>query len=341
MRILTAEIRKTLTLRFFLILLIAIAANFLLFRHSLQGTYRMYEQEWYLTAQQEVLKMEDSARLPALQERYRMLDACQDWERYDSMAQQGYADPADITAEMLEFQEVYESGAYLRYTDNLYSERSLVRDLLNDVQRVADHTATLEAVIKEAKMKTSVAIFAKPGTFSYRSQLATIEKFESLLYIHPTYDISDGVLNAQNSAVTDLIALLMILFLCTEMVVTEHKNGMLPILRATRKGRLPLILSKAAVTFVLAFFIAGALWLVNLAYCAGVYGLGDLSRPVQSLSGFTASSLELSVGQYLMFRFVSKWLLYGIVGLLCLVMGLVWQGAMPTWRTVGGFLGVE
>ena len=144
MRILTAEIRKTLTLRFFLILLIAIAANFLLFRHSLQGTYRMYDQEWYLTAQQEVLEMEASARLPALQERYRMLDACQAWERYDSMAQQGYADPADITAEMLEFQEVYESGAYLRYTDNLYSERSLVRDLLSDVQRVADHTATLE-----------------------------------------------------------------------------------------------------------------------------------------------------------------------------------------------------
>lgn len=341
MRILTAEIRKTLTLRFFLILLIAIAANFLLFRHSLQGTYRMYEQEWYLTAQQEVLKMEDSARLPALQERYRMLDACQAWERYDQLAQQGYADPADITAEMLEFQEVYESGEYLRYTDNLYSERSLVRDLLSDVQRVADHTATLEAVIQEAKMKTSVAIFAKPGTFSYRSQLATIEKFESLLYIHPTYDISDGVLNAQNSAVTDLIALLMILFLCTEMVVTEHKNGMLPILRAARKGRLPLILSKAAVTFVLAFFIAAALWLVNLGYCAGIYGLGDLSRPVQSLNGFTASTLEMSVGQYLVFRFVSKWLLYGIVGLLCLVMGLVWQGAMPTWLTVGGFLGVE
>lgn len=36
MRILTAEIRKTLTLRFFLILLVAIAANFLLFRHSLR-----------------------------------------------------------------------------------------------------------------------------------------------------------------------------------------------------------------------------------------------------------------------------------------------------------------
>ena len=341
MRILTAEIRKTLTLRFFLILLVAIAANFLLFRHSLRGGYMMYEQDQYLNAMAEVLEMEDDARQTALQERFDMLEACRDWENYDYKAQEGYADPEDITEEMLRYQEIYESGEYLRYTDNLYSERSLVRALLQDVQRIEDHTATLEAVIQEAKMKTSVAIFAKPGTFSYRSQLATIEKFESLLYIQPTFDISDGVLKAQQSAVTDLIALLMILFLCTELVVTEHKNGMLPILRATRKGRLPLILSKATVTFVLAFFIAAALWLVNLGYCAYAYGLGDLSRPVQSLDGFTASTLEMSVGQYLVFRFIAKWLLYGIVGLLCLVMGLVWQGAMPTWLTVGGFLGVE
>ena len=341
MRILISELRKTLTLRFFLILLIAIGANFLLFRHSLQGSYMMYDQAQYLAAVEDVLELEDDARLPALQERYDMLEVCRDWENYDSMAQQGYADPEDITQEMLAYQEIYESGEYLRYTDNLYAERYLVKALLSDVQRVEDHTATLEAVIREAKLKTSVAIFAKPGTFSHRSQLATIEKFESLLYIQPTFDISDGVLKAQSSTVTDLIALLMILFLSTEMVVTEHKNGMLPILRATRKGRLPLIASKAAVTFVLAVFIAAALWLVNLGYCAVCYGLGDLSRPVQSLTGFTASTLELSVGQYLALWFLMKWLLYGVVGILCLVMGLVWQGAMPTWLTVGGFLGVE
>ena len=341
MRILISELRKTLTLRFFLILLIAIGANFLLFRHSLQGSYMMYDQAQYLAAVEDVLELEDDARLPALQERYEILDVCRDWENYDAMAQQGYADPEDITQEMLAYQEIYESGEYLRYTDNLYAERYLVKALLSDVQRVEDHTATLEAVIREAKLKTSVAIFAKPGTFSHRSQLATIEKFESLLYIQPTFDISDGVLKAQNSTVTDLIALLMILFLSTEMVVTEHKNGMLPILRATRKGRLPLIASKAAVTFVLAVFIAAALWLVNLGYCAVCYGLGDLSRPVQSLTGFTASTLELSVGQYLALWFLMKWLLYGVVGILCLVMGLVWQGAMPTWLTVGGFLGVE
>ena len=156
MRILTAEIRKTLTLRFFLILLVAIAANFLLFRHSLRGGYMMYEQDQYLNAMAEVLEMEDDARQTALQERFDMLEACRDWENYDYKAQEGYADPEDITEEMLRYQEIYESGEYLRYTDNLYSERSLVRALLQDVQRIEDHTATLEAVIQEAKMKTYI-----------------------------------------------------------------------------------------------------------------------------------------------------------------------------------------
>ena len=49
MRILTAELRKTFTLRFFLVLLIAVAANFLLFRHNLSGGYSFYGQEAYQT----------------------------------------------------------------------------------------------------------------------------------------------------------------------------------------------------------------------------------------------------------------------------------------------------
>ena len=51
MRILTAELRKTFTLRFFLVLLIAVAANFLLFRHNLSGSYSFYGQEAYVALQ--------------------------------------------------------------------------------------------------------------------------------------------------------------------------------------------------------------------------------------------------------------------------------------------------
>ena len=59
MRILTAELRKTFTLRFFLVLLIAVAANFLLFRHNLSGSYSFYGQEAYVALQKEVIAMGD------------------------------------------------------------------------------------------------------------------------------------------------------------------------------------------------------------------------------------------------------------------------------------------
>ena len=341
MRILNAELRKTLTLRFFLILVLAIVANLLLFRNYTSQKYLIYDQQAFIAAQQDVLQVEPDQRLDYLTEQSRMISACQRWETYDSLVQSGIADTDYINEEMLRYQSVYESGACLKYTNSLFSESMLIRDLLDDLQQVSSHGDTLENVIQEAKVKTGVSIFAKPGTFSYRNQLNIIQRFEQLKGIAPIYDVSDGVLNAQSSAATDLIALLLILILCTQMIVTEHKNGILPILRATRKGRLLLILSKVAVTFILTFVVTGVLWGGNLIYSGSVFGLGDLSRPVQSLSGFTACRLKLTVGQYLCLFMLHKWLIYAAVGILCLIMALVWRSAMPTWLTVGGFLGIE
>ena len=339
MRILTAELRKTLTKRFFAILLVALLANFLMFRHNLSSGFGVYTLEQYLAAQQEISAMDPEERVRFISERSQMLDACRRWERYDLTVEMG--GNGNVDEEMLQYREAYETGAYLRYCEYLYSEQQLMNRFASELSRIEGHAEMIQRVIDEAKLKTSVSIFAKPGTFSHSSQLATIDRFEALKGIVPVYDPADGVNKMQNSAVTDLIALLMILLLCTELVVTEQKNGMLPILRATRKGRLPLIASKIAVTFVLSFLVSLLLWGSNLIYSAAVFGLGDLSRPVQSLEGFGATSLAVSVGEYLGIFFASKWLLYALVGLMCLLAGMIWRGAMPTWLTVGGFLGAE
>lgn len=338
MKFLLTELKKILTRRFFGILIVALLANFLLFWNGQSVNDTVYDEKSYLAAQQDLMAIEDSSQLEYVQEQYRMLQACEDWERYDYLIQSGVSNPGTISAEMLKYQQVYESGKYLKYTDTLLTERWLIRDLVSEVQQVWNHQTTLEAMIQEAKLKTSVSIFAEPGAFAYRTQLATIARFENLLYIIPSYDISRGVVKFQQSAATDLFSLILILFLCAEMVVTEHKNGMLPILRATRKGRLPLILSKIGTTFILTLFLVLALWGTNLIYCALTIGFGDLSRPIQSLSGFTACTLEVSVGEYLLLFLFLKWLLYSVVGILCLILGLSLQNVMATWLALGGFL---
>ena len=174
MRILNAELRKTLTLRFFLILVLAIVANLLLFRNYTSQKYLIYDQQAFIAAQQDVLQVEPDRRLDYLTEQSRMISACQRWEIYDSLVQSGIADTDYINEEMLRYQSVYESGACLKYTNSLFSESMLIRDLLTDLQQVSSHGDTLENVIQEAKVKTGVSIFAKPGTFSYRNQLNII-----------------------------------------------------------------------------------------------------------------------------------------------------------------------
>jgi len=336
-----AEFRKIFTLRFLLILLAAVAVNFLLLWHNQSNSNAMYRWEDYTAAQHELLEMEEGKRLEYLQEQQRMLFACQAWKDYDYKVQSGMDVSNAITPEMEEFRETYENGTYLRFCSDILSERYLIQDLLADVLQVTNYHEKLETVIAEAKLKTSVSIFAKPGTFAYRNLLQVIERFEALRPVQPVYDVSKGVLNAVHSKTTDLIAVVMVLFFCTTMVVMEYKNGMLQILRATKNGRLQLILAKAATTFILSLLISCVLWFANLAYCAGSSGLGDLSRPVQSLKGFSSCAVDISVGEYIFGVLTVKWLLYATVGIVCLIVGLYSQNAVFTWLLVGAFLSVE
>ncbi len=331
MRILTAELRKVLTVRFFAIVLLAVIANFFLFRYNISNSYTFYSHTSYTAAQQDMMAVPEEQRLSWLQEKVKLLDACTQWEMQ--------SDPV-ISEDLRSYWDIYTSGSYLQYAADLFSERLLFRDLLQEVQQAKNHTQIIESIIKEAKLKTSVSIFAEPDSFSYRNQLSVIDRFEDLLYIKPVYDVSAGVLHFQSSAVTDLIALVAILLFCTEIAISEQENGTLAILKATRKGRLPLANAKLFSTAVLSLLIVFVLWGTNLSYCAVSFGLGDLSRPVQSLTGFTTCALPISVGQYLALFFLIKWVLYGLLGAVCLTAGTFWQESMPTWLTVGGLLGV-
>lgn len=331
MRILTFEFRKTLTARFFAVLLMAVIANFFLFRHNLLDHYSFYSQKAYITAQRDVMALPEGQRLSWLQEKVKLLDACTQWENETE---------PEVGEDRNGYWEAYTNGTYLRYTEELFAERLLFRDLLREVQQITDHTQTLESIIREAETKTLVSIFAEPGSFSYRNQLAAIKRFRVLLSIEPAYAMSAGVLHFQASSVTDLIALVVVLLFCTQLAIGEQKSGMLPILRATTKGRLPLVSAKLIAAGFLSWLIVCVLWGMNLAYCAAAFGLGDLSRPVQSLPGFTTCILTLSVRGYLLLFFFLKWMLYSLVGIGCLAVGIFLQKAMPTWLTVGGFLGV-
>lgn len=339
MKFLLAELKKMLTRRFLGLLAVALIANFLLYWHDRSTDYINQNRADYLAVQRDVIAMGEEDGYRYLQERMRMLEACMSWEDYNKHPSDQQA--GQITEDMLEYREIYESGQYLCYSTNLFQERTAVRSALREMERIQNHQSILETAIAAAKLKMSFSIFAQKNSFTYRSQQAVVERLEQRMHIKPSFDVSEGVLFSQNAPVTDLLALMLIIYICVEIIVTEHKNGMLPILRATQEGRLPLILAKVAAVWILILVIVVSMWGTNLVYSAGLYGLGDLSRPVQSLTGFSASTLEMSVGNYMVLFFLLKWVLYATVGIGCMVLCLMLQNTPAVWLSVGGFLCVE
>ena len=339
MKFLSVELRKVLTKRFFGILVAVLLTNLLLFWHNQSNDRDAYDTTVYRQLQQDFANMDENQWRDYVEEKHRMLSACSDWDFYERYLDSEFS--KEITPEMLEYQEIYENGSYLTYTNSLSEENRLFSEITDELQRIDNHRATLEATIQDAKLKTSTSIFAKPNTYAFRNQLAIIECFEGLLDIQPAYDPAVGAVRFQNTKVTDLLALILVLYICAELIVTEQKSGLLPVLRATKKGHFPLIAAKIITVLITAFGITLLLWGTNFAYCAKVYGLGDLSRPVQSLTGFDASILKISIGTYIGIYFISKWLLYVAVGILCLNAGLLFQNAANTFVILGGFLSIE
>lgn len=341
MRFLTAELKKQLNKRFLGILLVAFLVNLLLFWHGQSANSAdRWAHEERQQLQQALLAMEEDQRFSYVRKQCAMLDACYGWETYKRELSSGVPTP-QITTEMLLYQQIYENGSYLRYTGSLYEERALFSGIYQELQRISNYRQNILQTIEDTEKRLELSIFSQPGTFAYRNQIEMIRQLSSLTEIKPVYDISDGVLCFQTSPVTDLLALMLILYLCVEMTVAEQQKGMLCILRATQNGRLPLTAAKLVSAFLLTLSVTAVLWGCNFAFCGIRFGFGDLSRPVQSLTGYSTCPLRITVGEYLALFFLLKWLGYGVVGLLCMVLGRISRRIMTSWVGMGALLAAE
>ena len=70
---------------------------------------------------------------------------------------------------------------------------------------------------------------------------------------------------------------------------------------------------------------------VNLAYCAATFGLGPLTRTIQSVPALMRCTMQITVGQYL-FRFLlAKWAGAFVMGLWVMLAALVARRAAAGW----------
>lgn len=184
--------------------------------------------------------------------------------------------------------------------------RSMYSEQFSQLEAVSKYKEYLENIDATAQTMTSVSIFAKKDSFSYRNIVKTPPAYDPVRNVTPTFDTSFEILLAVNNTPSDLLMLFVILTAVTVVFYKDRESGVTALIKPLKYGRARLALNKTLVILLVCLSAEVALFGSNLAVGGYRFGLGDLSRPVQSLEGYLGCNLPISVAEFLALTFLFK-----------------------------------
>ena len=210
------------------------------------------------------------------------------------------------------FQEAYDYSIARR--DNMFGGwesgkwevRSMMNEEIEQLKAVGTYHQYLQSIDDTAATMTAVSIFADPDSFAYRNIVKTPAAYDSVRSVQPVFAPSNGVLLAIENTPSDILLLFIIFTAVTVIFYKDRECGIVGLVKPLRYGRTRLALSKTAAVFTACLVCGGGFFLLNLWIGSVRFGLGDLSRPAQSLKGFLGCNLRISVRQLMMLVFIYK-----------------------------------
>ncbi|MBE5949359.1 MAG: hypothetical protein E7261_10065 [Lachnospiraceae bacterium] len=247
---------------------------------------------------------------------------------------EGYRDVWESAEEKYALDGTYAVTEWLSGQQEASENSKVYRYVLEEYETIMGYDAYLKELRDNASKMLGASIFVKKDSFSYRNIESMIESYREMEGVKSSPSPSLGVESATSSAVTDLIALVVIIYICVHFWLRDREGGTMLLIRTTPVGRTALVWYKlfllTIVVFVLNLLLNGG----NLLGSELVYGLGDLDRELISVIEYRRTVFKLSVKEYLLLFMVCKYLAYMAVAL------LVSAIFCSSKTTLTGFVGV-
>ena len=223
-----------------------------------------------------------------------------------------FSETYDYLNELIERQS---TGDYTEYP------MILIYDLLEISEQMRTYPEYLESIEVQAYNMSSVSIWGGKDTFSYRNIQKTPPAYTSMEGTELELAPSLGLEDTFTAPLSDVMGIFLVLLVVCAVMLRDREQGVMPLLYSMPKGRHALILNKLAVIAVCTVIVAVLFFGENLLIGAKLYGLGDLSRPIQTVMGYYTCNLPVSVAEYILLFFGMKMLSYflfaGVFSLIC------------------------
>ncbi len=337
MRLFLAEMRKIWGNRTFLLLLtVLVFANLLLLWMGTRPAANQPTASAYHAAAQELsgLTMEEKGEL--LHSRYSDAEGLLKMEPFfresanQNPAWLGYRERNEELFQ--KYEQRYLEHDYSLYTGTLTGDYILYSKLLGEYDVVANYSDFLKDVQEKAIRLSGLSIFQnEQSDFERESILQTAEVYENLQGTRIDYYPQKGLYTAISYAFTDLFLLAAAALLALLLVRQERDNGLFSLIRTLPDGRLVTAVVKLEAFAISLLAILLVFYGVNLAYCGVSFGLGPLSRSIQSVPALMRCTLKVTVGQYLGLFLLAKWAGVLVMGLWVMFAMLAARNVVTSW----------
>ncbi len=213
-----------------------------------------------------------------------------------------------------------------------------IQDSISRIECYPDYLAGIET---QAANASGLSLWGGKDTFSYRNIQKTPPAYTAVKNVRLRLDTEHGIDDALHHPVTDFLGIFAIFLTVCWIMLKDREQGMTPLLYALPAGRGSLLRSKL---LLIVLCTAGTVLLLygeNLLIGAKMYGLGDLSRPIQCIGSFYECNLPVSVGTYLMLFTVTKFAGYLVFSMAFAAVGAAAKNNLTVYGFSGGFCGIS
>lgn len=204
----------------------------------------------------------------------------------------------------------------LEYSSENWQELCLVKDIKAEVESADSYNEYVDQVIDDAGKRLTVSGLFQENEFSNKNLKKTIEDYKNVSKKELAAQPQKGVLLILQSKVSDYLMLALILLITAFLIIPEKESRETVLFATTVNGQEKTIKAKFMVLLIMICCLYLIFYIENILTAQIVYGIGDTSRYIQSITEYKGCLHGITVAQFMAVIFSLKLMVFVIIAML-------------------------
>lgn len=229
----------------------------------------------------------------------------------------------------------------LEYSSENWQELCLVKDIKAEVESADSYNEYVDEVIDDAGKRLTVSGLFQEKEFSNKNLKQTIEDYRNVSKKELTAQPQKGVLLILQSKVSDYLMLALILLITAFLIISEKESREAVLFATTVNGQEKTIKAKFMVLLIMICCLYLIFYIENILTAQIVYGVGDTSRYIQSITEYKGCLHGITVSQFMAIIFSLKLMVFVIIAMLMVAVCYRMESGAKIVTFIGIFGAVE